>query len=556
MTKKVYSGLLIVLIIALILPISCSSTSTPKTTQTSANTSQVVPTTSQPPIKTSQQAVTTSQLPTPGPQPTAAPKTPIKLSIAINTVNTQMDPATGKDNPAATPNIFDYLTVMSPINEVVPVLAESWNYLDGGKTIELKLRQGIKFSSGDPFTAKDVEFSWNRSIQKNTSFITNQRFFDKLEVVNDNTVRFYFTKPTVLFFYNTTLTFPICSKTYYDKVGEEAYLKKPVGTGPYKIVDWKENQYIDLEINENYWGEKPQVNQVHLVVAPDESARAAMLQAEEVDMIREAPWQMVGALQKAGFSRYDIPSARLRGLQFVLWNPNTPWANLKVRQAISYAIDRDSVINNLFYGIPENIAWITPQERGYDASLQNYPYDIAKARQLMTEAGYSNGFEMPLYYMQSGVGYKDLVDYLISALKKISITVKPFALPPGPASFEYIDKFHKDHSQVAVMLSVIAIPNNPDPIFGIQWFFDSRNAMSIWGSSELDGMIDQGLQELDTAKRTELIRQVFLKVNDLLPIVSIHSIRSVYLFKSNISYKRTVGGDIGNPCMLKDLKVQ
>jgi len=296
MKTKLFFGLLIILIVSLILPIACSSTSTSSTTQPPSKTSQVAITTSQPPIISSQPAATTSQLPSTGSQPSVVPNTPVKMSIAINTINTQMDPATGKDNPAATPNIFDYLTVMSPNNDVVPVLAESWNYLDGGKTIELKLRKNVKFSSGDPFTARDVEFSWNRSVQKNTSFITNQRFFDKLGVVDDYTVRFYFTKPTILFFYNTTLTFPICSKTYYDRVGEDAYTKQPVGTGPYKIVDWKENQYIDLAINENYWGTRPQVDQVHLVVAPDENARAAMLQAGEVDMIREAPWQMVGAL--------------------------------------------------------------------------------------------------------------------------------------------------------------------------------------------------------------------------------------------------------------------
>ena len=177
-----------------------------------------------------------------------------EVTIAVMTEPDTLDPTISRMTPVSLPianNIMERLIGITPSGERIPTLA-SWKVSEDGLQIEFTLRKGIKFHSGDPFTAKDVEFSHQRSMERNPIYKRQMRYIDRVEVVDPYTIIFHFKKPDVTFLPSRSLL--IVSKSYYDRVGEEEFLKHPVGTGPYKFVTWKPGQYIDIEANEDYWG--------------------------------------------------------------------------------------------------------------------------------------------------------------------------------------------------------------------------------------------------------------------------------------------------------------
>jgi peptide/nickel transport system substrate-binding protein len=477
---------------------------------------------------------TQTPAPTTAPAPAAA-----KATVCFSAEPDVLDPTstkTGSISAFITRNMYDSLVEFDYDGKLKSTIA-TWEILNGGKCVEFKIRQGIKFTSGDPLTARDVEFSWMRTMDKTPQFKGDLRNFDHLQVVDDNTIRFYLTQPSAMFLTQNVGSCLIASKSYYDRVGEEEFVSKPVGSGPYKFAEWKRGQYIDLERNEDYWGQKPQVKQAHLVWSGEATTAVAMLKAGEIDLIVNAAWTSVPELEKLGFRAVKAPHMNYQ-LMFDMVNPNVPWANLKVRQAINYAIDKDAIINKVFYGIPSKIEWLSPGEVGYDPTLKPaYPYDLAKAKALLAEAGYPNGFEMPLYRGTLwGPSTADVVEYLTLALGEIGIKCK-VTLVEGPA---IVDLFRKAHSDPSVELTAVtgsSLCNSPDPIIGLSMMFLSTNPLGTYYTPELDVLINEGLATLDDTKRGEIIKQAYKIINDDLPVIPILAQNYVFMMKPNMDYK-------------------
>jgi peptide/nickel transport system substrate-binding protein len=171
-------------------------------------------------------------------------------------------------------NIYERLVDLTPEGNFVPGIA-SWKISPDGKVVEFALKKGIKFQSGDPLTTKDVEFSHMRAMKTNPTHQRAMRNLDRFEIVDDYVCRFVFKKPDVLFI--PTRSLAIASKSYYDRVGEEQFVAKPMGTGPYKFVSWTPGQSIEIAANENYWGPKPQVKKAQFRFIKEDATRVAML---------------------------------------------------------------------------------------------------------------------------------------------------------------------------------------------------------------------------------------------------------------------------------------
>jgi peptide/nickel transport system substrate-binding protein len=443
-----------------------------------------------------------------------------------------MDPTTDKAFGNSYVNTCDQMVGISNDNKRVPGIA-SWQILDGGKTLEFKLKQGIKFSSGDPLTSKDVEFSFNRKWELDPMLKNSMAGFQKFEAVDDYTVRFYFEKTNILVLINGGV-FYVVSKTYFDRVGEDEFAKMPVGTGPYKITGWEPGQYVDFEANEYYWGQKPPVQKVHMVAATDGSTRMAMLQTGEVDIIMDTPWANAADLAKT-YHRVDQPVTNSYAVEFGTLNPNTPWADKRVRQAISYAIDKEAICKNLFFGVPTYIPWLSPGELGYDPTLPAYNYDPDKAKQLMADAGYPKGFDMPLYAGQFSADIKNVAEYVASALKAININCKVEVLDIS-AFVTMVQKVHKDPTQVYVALGAPSIALEADPIIPLQQYFLSTGMFATYANPDLDVIINQALQTVDDAKRGELIKQAFKIISDEVPKAPLLHNAAIYMMKPNIDY--------------------
>jgi len=456
------------------------------------------------------------------------------------------------------PGIFEPLVAFDANEQMVPSLAESWTLSDDGKVLEFKLKQDIKFSSGDPFTSADVEFSLARNAEKNMPIAAQlTQNFDRLEVVDEYTVRFHFPAANVQFLPQTCANMMIISKTYFDRVGEEAYLQMPVGTGPYKIVDWKEGQYVNIAYNEYWRGEKPQITEASFLSAPDGATRVAMLQAGEVDMITQTPWTNVRPLEDAGFNRIDVPMPHDVVLWFDLLQPDVPWADIQVRQAINYAIDKESLIDSLFGGVPQEGVWLLPWELGYDPSLKPaYPYDLAMATQLMEDAGYADGFTMPLYYPTFMEWATDLADYLTSALQAINIDVELIGLSTFPEFMGTVAGMHFGDVEAATILFDVGWPGNPDPVINLTNGFYMEKDNTLYDNPEVYDLISQALATVDNDARAALVSQAYTIINDDLPFIPICLEVATTMTRQGITYSKSVGGMNAGPSNLIDLTVE
>ena len=240
-------------------------------------------------------------------------------------------------------NITERLIGINNDGKLVPTgLATSWKVSPDGKEVEFTLRKGVQFHSGDPFTAKDVQFSHERGLKNSQTYQRVMRYLDSLTIVDDYRVKFRFKSPDAQFLPSRAT--PIESKSYYDKVGEDKFLREPVGTGPYKFVKWDPGQYVELKINENYWGEKPAVKEARFVFVKEDTTRVSMLKAKEADMISECPFMLVKEVEKAGYKTARLSTHPSVSVQFHTYNPKVPWYDRRVRLAIAMAIDSKTMV--------------------------------------------------------------------------------------------------------------------------------------------------------------------------------------------------------------------
>ncbi len=288
-------------------------------------------------------------------------------------------------------HIYDGLVDFAGPNLTLhPMLAERWEH-PSPTTWRFFLRRGVKFHNGDPFTAEDVKFSVEYQLANNASVKVYLGPTQGARVIDSHTIEITTEKPFPALLYNLS-RFHIMPRAV-QKIGVEAYAAKPIGTGPYRFVEWQRGQRIVLEANPDYWGGMP--NPKRLVFRPirDPSTRAAELKAGGVDIISNPPLPQIKEL-----STGSTTVLRVEGGRIIAYPMNTikkPLDDVRVRRAINYAVDRDSIIKTLLQGFgaalgqPFSPAWL-----GYNPAVKPYPYDPKKARELLAEAGYPNGFDL------------------------------------------------------------------------------------------------------------------------------------------------------------------
>jgi peptide/nickel transport system substrate-binding protein len=296
--------------------------------------------------------------------------------------------------------LHDALVKPMPGNIMTPSLAESWTLSPDQKTYEFKLRQGLKFHNGDPFTAEDVKFSFNRA---KSSRILKEKVRE-VEIVDPYRVRFHLHEPFPDFmaFYGTLATASswIVPKKYVEKVGDDGFKKQPVGLGPYKLVSNNPGIELVFEANENYWRKMPSVKRLVFKSVPEPTTRAAMLKKGEVDIAYLLDAPTASELKRDPNLKLAFSGAI--GIHFLdffdQWDPKSPWHDRRVRLAANYAIDRKSMNEAENLGASRLTGGMVPRKFEFALALEPYPYDPAKAKQLLAEAGYPNGFDAGDFY--------------------------------------------------------------------------------------------------------------------------------------------------------------
>lgn len=456
--------------------------------------------------------------------------------VAINHEPDTLDQTLTRNTVVTRPtmeNVVEPLVGLSRDGNLVPSLAE-WSYQDGGKILEFKLRPGVKFHSGDPLTVEDIKFSHERMAKRSAIYQTRIRNLDHFEIVDDKTFRFVFKRPDVTFLPPRTLV--VVSKAYFDRVGEDEFVKKPNGTGPYKFVSYTPGVAMELEAFDSYWGGAPQIKKVRFNFVQEDNTRVAMLRAGEADIILNTPFQAVASVKQAGFKTVGIEVTPTVSLQYVITNPKLPWYDVRVRRAIAHAVDADAIVKGLFQGIPKRHARFAPGEIGYDPDLKPYAYDPALAKKLLAEAGFPNGFDMPLLWWKGeNTGLKETAEAVALYLKAVGINAQVSSLDVP----QFVDLMRKaktgtDGNWVGVTPTPLA--QYFEPIVALAFTFHSSSPFSQYKNEKFDALVDQAMSTTDEAKRADLVKQATRILHDDIPQASLWSYVSTYAMKSNVDF--------------------
>jgi peptide/nickel transport system substrate-binding protein len=431
-------------------------------------------------------------------------------------------------------NIYEQLWRMDANNKPVKTVAD-WTIATDWHTITFKIKPGVKFQSGDELTADDVIFSFNRIAAHSPMYRRDTELVEKVEALDRYTVRFTFNTPYFGFFRSAIVY--LVSKPYFEKHGEAYAMAHPNGIGPYKFVDYMPAQYVDLAASDNYYGGQPEVRSARLYIVKDEQTRVAKLRAGEVDMIMDTPYPAIPDLKKDGYRIVGAESWPVCTMQFQLNNPDSPWHDRRVRLAIAHAIDGDAIVKGLLQGIPKRYPELAEGEFGYDPDLENYTYDPALSRKLLTEAGFPHGFTMPLYYWAGTFyGIRDTAEAVALYLKNVGINATPEALDPSKVMAMLRRSATDTHQVYAGVMAVPLTNTGMDPTESVGLMYLSTGPVSNYKNPELDATIIKMLHEPDDAKRAALVRQVQHIVHDEVANIPIWDSISEYSMKAKFDF--------------------
>ncbi len=335
----------------------------------------------------------------------AAPEGRLTWGVHVTLVARFLDPA--ETEGLITPFMVHYalhdaLVKPMPGGINTPSLAESWSQSRDGLSYEFVLRKGPKFHNGDPVTAEDVKFSFERYRGAAAKLLKEK--VAAVEVVDPQRVRFRLREPWPDFmtFYGTSATGAgwVVPKKYVETVGDEGFKKAPVGAGPYRFASFKPGVELVLEAFEGYWRKVPTVKQIVLRSIPEEATRAAALKKGEVDITYLLTGPIAEEIKRTPGLR--LPGPLLDGVFWLdfpdQWDPKSPWHDKRVRQAASFAIDRAAVNQAETLGLSRLTGSIIPRNFEYALPIEPPPYDPKKAKQLLAAAGYPNGFDAGDFY--------------------------------------------------------------------------------------------------------------------------------------------------------------
>lgn len=311
-----------------------------------------------------------------------------------------LDPANHRDRvtESVLRNIFDNLVTTDASGNIIPKLAESWDNPSPTEWV-IKLKEGVKFHDGTEMTAEDVKFTFDRLITEGAiDGNTSPRLgllgpLTEVQIVDDYTVKFILSSPWPIFMKMLPLQ-QIVPKAYFDQVGLDGFLKHPIGTGPFKFVSAKLDERIELERFDDYFEGAPSIKHLAFDVIPETSSRISALLAGEVHRIHSLTPTLVGNLKSSGNATVKTAEGT-RVYMFEMNVTKPPFDNVKVRQAMNHAINMDAIIENIMSGFATRLAGpMLTNAFGINKSLKPYEYDPEKAKRLLEEAGYGDGFSV------------------------------------------------------------------------------------------------------------------------------------------------------------------
>jgi peptide/nickel transport system substrate-binding protein len=399
--------------------------------------------------------------------------------------------------------IHDALVRPYPGQKMGPSLAESWRESPDGKTYEFKLRRNLTFHNGDPVTAEDVKFSFER--YKGAGAKEFQARVQQVEVVDPLTVRFQLKEPWPDFmtFYGTTATAAgiVVPKKYVTQVGEDGFRKHPIGAGPYKFVSHQPGIEVVLEANPGYWRRVPNVKKLVMKSVPDANTRAVMLKSGDADIAYVLDGPDAEDLKRDG--RMQIVSSKHASIFWVefaeQWDAKSPWHDRRLRLAANHALDRTKINEAACLGFCPPAGVIVPRVMDFALQVEPPPYDAQKARQLLADAGYPNGLDAGEFVPIPG--FPTVAEAVVNYLNGAGIRVK--MRPMERATFYAAWREKKLRG-----LFLTAVGNSGNAASRVQEFIQSKGSYAYGGYPDIDDLFQQQARERDPKKREALLHKI------------------------------------------------
>jgi peptide/nickel transport system substrate-binding protein len=435
--------------------------------------------------------------------------------------------------------IHDALVRPYPGQKMGPSLAESWSESEDGLVYEFKLRPNLKFHNGDPLTTEDVKFSFER--YHGTAGKTLHEHVKQVEIVDPRVVRFHLAEPWPDFmsFYGTTASGAgiVVPKKYLTEVGDDGFKKHPIGAGPYRFVSGKPGIEYVLEAVPDYWRRVPNVKTLVMRSVPEATTRALMVRTGEADIgyaldgpdaegLQSVPGVKVVASKHASIFWIEFPKQ---------WDANSPWHDLRLRQALNYALDRKGINHAACLDFCPPAGVIVPRVMDYALQVEALPYDPEKAKKLLSEAGYPNGFDAGDF--AAIPGFPTVAEAVVNNLNAVGIRVRLRQMERATFYANWLEK-------KLPALYMVGAGNAGNAASRIETFIWSKGGYANGGYPDIDELFLQQAGERDPTKRGAMLdkiqqltidRMMFAPIMDLRALMGIgprvtrHTITDVWM---------------------------
>ena len=444
----------------------------------------------------------------------------------------QFDPAMGQKNAEISALLcaYDTLTyhdVTTKGEPVRPQLAESWEQSPDGLSYTFKLRQGVTFQHGTPLTAKDVAYTFQRirDPKMGSHWANNLKTLDKIETTDDYTVKFHLLSPDVTIPY--LFAMPGFAIVPHDRTAEQL-AKEPGGSGPFKLAQYLPGERLIFKRNENYWNkELPYLDELQFHFISEPAAQFAALTSDAADVIGQISISNVAQIEQAGGLKV-VEGEQGRYHLFAMRATEKPFDDVRVRQAFKHAIDRAALQKAILLGRGAigNDQPIGPSNT-FSANVPPLPYDVAKAKQLLTEAGYPNGLEVTLSVAEIMPGIVDAATALQEMFKAAGIIV---TLDKVPVPTFFGQKYKK----TPFFASWWPLFSEPDYILYSAYLAGGSNETG-WSDPKLTELITQGRRERDQAKRRQIYADVQKMISEQGAVIIPYFIPSLGAARANVN---------------------
>lgn len=495
------------------------------------------PPTSPPAAKPAAPQATAPAKPTAAPaaKPAEKPAGPAEWVVAITEEATSVEAGTAD---SANGTILALRHIYEPLAsyegnpfKLTPRLAESWTVKDDSLW-DFKIRQGVKFHDGSPVTATDVKYSLDLYREDKSPRKANTVDIKNVEVVDSQTVRITTDGPRPGLMANLSLLV-IMPREARERMGAQAFGQQPIGSGPFKFVEFVRGQRLVLEANPDYW--RGRVEPSRLIFRPiaDPATRVAELKTGGVQIIQSPPLAQAKQLQE-GNTELQL----LKGGRLIIHPFNTtkkPFDDVRVRKAVNLAVDREAILKNVLEGYGELLhgpfasAWM-----GYDPELKPYPYNPAEARKLLAEAGYPGGFET-VFNISSGAFLKDreIAEVVASQLGEVGIKVRLVPTERAKLQSDWLNGTFEGITSVAWGTAA-----DPDAMLG--WTLFERKGHAP--DAKLNGLIDQSRRTVDHEARRRVLQELGRYVHDQAYWLFIHAQDEFFGKRKELAWQPTPDG--------------